>query len=221
MFERIFNNKRFIQIIAIIVIIFSLTACTDTNNGKSAYNNDSDLSFEEPLDTGDEESGNTTVPEESRPEESKNSINAASSYIGLTVNDVKELIGEDYVVVNGWNSTGFYFEDVSIFFLIGELLPEGQKLTGNEVVKYIEVYDGQILPGVYVGDTAESIANTLNMDNPILEYSEASVSEGDPPYELCFDTEINGYDSSVYFYFSSADPGAVCEYAYIKAHELY
>ena len=217
------KKKTFIFII-MITIVLNTIGCSTTETRLESDNKNLDHSLnnknqdhsviESTLEDSKEKSS------EINPEViSKDSVDSAGDYLGLTVENVTELIGKKYEVVNSWDSTGFHYEDIQIFFLIGELFPEGHKLTGQEIVKFMEVYDGQVVPGAYVGNSAEEIISALNIVDSTLEFSEHAESEGDPPYVLYYETELNGYKSLIWFYFES--PDGVCEYAYVKSDELY
>lgn len=138
---------------------------------------------------------------------------SATDYIGLSVNRVIELQGDDYEVIEH-NSTGLHYKDVDWVFYIGEILPEGFKFTGDEIIKFVDVFDGQVIKGIFIGDSAEEIANKLEMANFDLE-----VDHLNGGYFLGYETELNGYESYISFDFQTLD--GPCIHAWGKSDELY
>ncbi len=138
---------------------------------------------------------------------------SATDYMGLSVNRVIELLGDDYEVIQN-NSTGLYYKDVDWVFYIGEILPGGFKFTDDEIIKFVDVFDGQVIKGVFIGDSAEEIANKLGIANFNLEVDPLSGG-----YFLGYETELNGYESFVSFDFETLD--GPCIHAWGKSDELY
>ncbi len=197
------------------IITFDEPSIIDGTPSEPPVEEPTDDPIDEPIDEPIEEPTPTNPPEIPR-----TSADAAGDCIGLSVRNVTQLIGTNYEVVNSWNSTGLYYEDIQWFLLLGELYPEGYEPTGEEIIKFIEVFNGEVVPGANIGDSAEKIANALNITDHTLEYSDYAEAEGLFPYILFHEMKINGYNCAITFYFES-EYGDECKYAFIKSHELY
>ncbi len=198
--KKIYSSKGVLIVVIFLLFLFCLVGCNETSpvdepNGKTTPI-DEPNDIMPPIDEPADESGES-----------------ATDYIGLSVNRVIEFLGDDYEIVEG-NSTGLHYQDSGWIFYVGEILPEGFEFKEKDIVKFVDAFDGQVIKNVFIGDSAEEIANELGIVDFDLE-----VDQLDGGYFLGYETELNGYESYVSFYFESQD--GPCISAWAKSDELY
>jgi|LSQX01.3.fsa_nt_gb tetratricopeptide (TPR) repeat protein len=144
---------------------------------------------------------------------------SAEDFLGYSAQVVIDIFGDDYATSNDGGSTFFYYEDyrIPMIFFIGEHIPDNN-ITGLETIKYIAINDGEILPGINIGDTAEHIAEVLNVEYYEPHYSDYEFG-GSGYYENIYNVRINEVDSTIYFQYE--EPGHGCIHAQIKGNSLY
>lgn len=139
----------------------------------------------------------------------------AEDFLGYSAQKVIDIFGDDYVTSNDGGSSFFYYEDlrVSMIFFVGKYI-EDNIITGQDIIKYIAVVDGEVIPDIKIGDTAEHIAKVFNV-----EYSEPQFSDYEGFYQNVYDVILSGIESTIYFQFEHPDGGCIA--SQIKGNSLY
>lgn len=144
----------------------------------------------------------------------------AGDFLGYTAQKVIDIFGDNYVTDNDGGSSFFYYEgfEVPMIFFVGEYI-SGNKITGKETIKYIAITDGEIISGIKIGDTAEHIAEVLNVEYSEPQQSDFTSIMGSGYYENSYNVIINGVESTMYFQFNQPDGG--CVGTQVKGNSLY
>lgn len=139
----------------------------------------------------------------------------AEDFLSYSAQKVTDIFGDDYVTSNDGGSSCFYYEDlrVPMVFFVGKYIKDNI-ITGQDIIKYIAVVDGEVIPGIKIGDTADYIAKVFNV-----EYSEPQYSDYEGFYQNVYDVTINGIESTIYFQFEQPDGGCIA--SQIKGNSLY
>lgn len=141
---------------------------------------------------------------------------SVEDFLEQPLSKVVDLFGDNYRIFMGEGAPGLYYPkgEIGMQFYTGEDISDSSPRSFNKAVSVISVSEGQVIPGLYVGESADNISKKVNLIISTPEYDEYANT-----YYMVGIHQINGHDYALVFYFDS--PTSQCESVFVKLAQEY